>query len=80
MNIEFDECYGPLINGIFENDNNRVFAAIDPSTGKHLADICYGNENDVDRAVNAAAQAFPAWVALGQQARSRLLYQLADAL
>lgn len=79
MNIELDECYGPLINGVFEI-NNCTFAAIDPATGRHLADICFGSENDVDRAVTAADQAFPAWKGLGQQARSRLLYQLADAL
>ena len=79
MRVEFDKHYGPLINGVFETDaQERSFAAVDPATGHHLAHVRYCDEADVDRAVNAAHKAFPAWRALGQQIRARLVNLLAD--
>ncbi|HEK1766276.1 TPA: aldehyde dehydrogenase family protein [Pseudomonas putida] len=74
-----DEVYGPLINGVFEY-NGRSFPAIDPATGEQLSTIHYCDEQDVHRAVEAADAAFAAWSALGQQARARLVLQLADAI
>lgn len=81
MQVEFDTSYGPLINGTFEIDGEgQSVAAIDPATGSHLTSIRYCEEADVDRAVQAAHQAFPAWYALGQQKRARLVSLLADAV
>ncbi|MCF5692537.1 aldehyde dehydrogenase family protein [Pseudomonas sp. PA-1-2A] len=81
MHIHFDTSYGPLINGVFETDDkSRSFAAVDPATGRHLAYIRYCDATDVDRAVNAAHAAFPAWRALGQQMRARLVNLLADEI
>ncbi|MGE7955675.1 aldehyde dehydrogenase family protein [Pseudomonas sp. NPDC089530] len=81
MKIDLDQTYGPLIDGIFETDGaHRSFAAVDPATGQRLASIRYCDEADVDRAVAAAQKAGPAWRALGQQARARLIEQLADAI
>lgn len=81
MQINFDKSYGPLINGEFETDDKaRSFAAVDPATGKHLAYIRYCDAADVDRAVTAAHTAFPAWRALGQQMRARLVNLLADEI
>jgi len=77
--IKLDEVYGPLINGVFEN-NGEAFPALDPATGKRLSTIHYGDEQDVHRAVVAADEAFAAWHALGQQARARLILKLADAI
>jgi acyl-CoA reductase-like NAD-dependent aldehyde dehydrogenase len=79
MKMEFDEYYGPLINGVFETDDkSRSFTTVDPATGKHLAYVCYCDEADVDRAVVAAQNAYPAWRGLGQQMRARLVNLLAD--
>lgn len=75
-----DKAYGPLINGVIELDGTDIHPAISPSTGKRLAELHYCNERDVERAVLAAEAAFPAWKALGQQARARLVAQLADVL
>ena len=81
MKIEFDKTYGPLINGVFETDaSGRFFEAVDPATGNLLAHVHYCVEADVDRAVRAAQQAFPAWRALGQQQRARLVNLLADEI
>ncbi|MCK3861537.1 aldehyde dehydrogenase family protein [Pseudomonas sp. B329] len=81
MQTNFDKFYGPLINGVFETDDKaRSFAAVDPATGRHLAYIRYCDAKDVDRAVKAAHAAFPAWRALGQQMRARLMNLLADEI
>lgn len=78
--MKLDKVYGPMINGVFELDGTDIHPVISPSTGEHLADLYYCSERDVDRAVLAARAAFPAWKALGQQSRARLVLQLADAL
>jgi acyl-CoA reductase-like NAD-dependent aldehyde dehydrogenase len=81
MQINFDKSYGPLINGVFETDDkSRSFAAVNAATGTHLAYIRYCDATDVDRAVDAAHAAFPAWRALGQQMRARLVNLLADEI
>jgi aldehyde dehydrogenase (NAD+) len=46
---------------------------IDPSTEGVLAEIRLGNAEDVDTAVRAARQAFPAWSASSAQGRAALL-------
>ncbi|MBW5818799.1 aldehyde dehydrogenase [Yersinia kristensenii] len=78
--MTLDKAYGPLINGVFELDGTDIHPVISPSNGERLADLRYCNERDVERAVLAAEAAFPAWKALGQQARARLVAQLADVL
>lgn len=81
MQVTLNKFYGPLINGVFEtSDKDHSFAAVDPATGRHLAYIRYCLEADVDRAVKAAHQALPAWRALGQQMRARLVNLLADEI
>lgn len=80
MNTRLDRSYGPLINGVFEFQGKNIHPVISPSTGAHLADLHYCEEHDVERAVNAAEAAFPAWKSLGQQVRARMVLQLADAL
>ncbi|WP_283603819.1 aldehyde dehydrogenase family protein [Serratia proteamaculans] len=78
--MKLDKVYGPLINGVFELHNTDLHPIISPSTGEHLADLYYCNEQDVERAVLAAEGAFPAWKALGQQARAQMVLQLANLL
>jgi aldehyde dehydrogenase (NAD+) len=52
-------------------------ATSDPSTGETIAEVARGNREDVDAAVAAARNAFPAWQALGGHERARYLYALA---
>ncbi|MHC5308333.1 aldehyde dehydrogenase family protein [Bartonella sp. LJL80] len=78
--MKLDKTYGPLINGAFELDGLDIHPVISPATGEKLADLSYCGEQDVERAILAAKAAFPAWNALGQQARARLVSQLADEL
>jgi aminomuconate-semialdehyde/2-hydroxymuconate-6-semialdehyde dehydrogenase len=48
--------------------------------GWELARVAAGKQAEVDRAVAAARQAFPAWAALGPKGRHQVLTRLADAI
>jgi len=53
---------------------------IDPHDGSLLAQVAEAKEADVDRAVEAATKAAPAWRRLAAAERGRLLLKLADAI
>jgi aldehyde dehydrogenase (NAD+) len=53
------------------------FDAMDPATDQPLAKIGKGSAADIDKAVRAAAEAFPAWSATSGHGRARVLYALA---
>ncbi|MEO6518094.1 MAG: aldehyde dehydrogenase [Pseudoxanthomonas sp.] len=52
----------------------------DPSTAQPHAQVARGNAEDVEAAIAAAGQAFPAWSALRNSARATWLEKLATAL
>ena len=63
-------------------DGRQVAAAaflddVDPATGQVYARVASSDARDVDRAVAAAARAFPGWVAAGAVERSRALRRIA---
>jgi aldehyde dehydrogenase (NAD+) len=58
-------------------DSGQYFETRNPATGEVLAQVADGNAADVDRAVRAAGDALPGWVALGGNGRARLLYAMA---
>ena len=51
-----------------------------PGKRQKIAEIPRGSANDVDRAVQAATQAFPGWSKTPPRDRGRLLLRIADAL
>ncbi|HEX7835962.1 MAG TPA: aldehyde dehydrogenase family protein, partial [Kofleriaceae bacterium] len=51
-----------------------------PFNQEKLADVAEARAEDVDRAVDAAARAFPAWSRTGASERGRLLLALASAI
>jgi aldehyde dehydrogenase (NAD+) len=53
---------------------------VNPFDGSILAKVAEAKAADVDRAVDAAAKAFPAWRATPAMQRGRLLGKLADAI
>jgi (Z)-2-((N-methylformamido)methylene)-5-hydroxybutyrolactone dehydrogenase len=67
------------INGVFE-DGAAQFASIDPATGQPWARMPEAREPDVNRAVDAAEQAFfsPDWAGMTGTQRGKLLLRLAD--
>lgn len=52
----------------------------EPAHGKVFAQAPDSDDRDVELAVNAARQAFPEWVALGREGRSRVLLRLAELI
>jgi acyl-CoA reductase-like NAD-dependent aldehyde dehydrogenase len=56
------------------------FEVISPIDQSLLAEVARADADDVDRAVRAAHQAFPAWAALGPAGRARYLYRLAELI
>ena len=53
---------------------------VNPATGEVFSRIPDSDAHDVDRAVAAAKEAFPAWAATPARERSRLLLRLADLI
>ncbi|MGD9536203.1 MAG: aldehyde dehydrogenase family protein [Alphaproteobacteria bacterium] len=54
--------------------------SINPHDGSVLAKVAEARAEDVDRAVEAAAKAFPKWSRMAAMERGRLLLKLADAI
>src|ERR1700742_5047183 len=53
---------------------------LNPFDGEKLADVAEARAEDVDRAVDVAAAAFPAWARTSASERGRLLLALASAI
>ncbi len=51
-----------------------------PATGKVYSLVPDSDKNDVETAINAARKAFPEWSSCGIEARSRILYKIADLI
>jgi acyl-CoA reductase-like NAD-dependent aldehyde dehydrogenase len=58
----------------------RRFETINPYTQEVIADVARAGEEEVDLAVRAARDAFPAWAALGAAGRAAHLHRLADLI
>ncbi len=66
------ELVGPLSGRYLDN--------IEPATGAVDSLVPDGDERDVERAVEAAGRAFPAWAGMPAEKRSRLLLAIADTI
>jgi len=60
--------------------DERTFEVFNPHDGSKLADVAEARPADVDRAVEAARSALPAWSARQASERGRLLLRVADAI
>jgi len=70
--------FGHFIGGAWvEGSEGESFEVVRPSDESVLARVTQGSEEDVDRAVRAAAEAQPAWQARPGHERARWLYALA---
>ena len=70
-----------LIGGKWvESATGEMLEVEDPAHRRPVAEIPRGGVEDVARAVNAAAEAFPAWSRMIPRERGRLLARVADAL
>lgn len=60
--------------------SGATLETLDPGSGRKLADLCDLGAAEVDAAVDAARDAFPAWSGLPVAERSKILLKLADAV
>lgn len=73
--------YEHWIDGRFEPPaSGEWFDTVNPYTGEAWARIARGNAADVDRAVEAAKRAQPAWAGLTATARGKALTRLAELI
>ena len=61
-------------------EDGKTFAAISPIDQSELAEVPGASPADVDRAVRAAAAAFPVWSRKSQDERSAVLCRIAEAI
>ena len=67
------------INGHTEaGTSNRSADVLNPALGRPARKVALATTADVDRAVNAARQAFPAWADLAPQRRARVLFKMKE--
>ncbi len=72
------EGFGLFIDGQWQQATQpQFFDSANPATGELLGRVSQAGADDVDAAVKAARNAFPAWTALGGHGRARYLYALA---
>lgn len=71
---------GLLIGDGVEPGRGPAEAVIDPATGEVIVTLADADEGQVDRAVRAAAAAFPAWSRTTPGERSALLLRIADTI
>jgi acyl-CoA reductase-like NAD-dependent aldehyde dehydrogenase len=57
-----------------------VFDLIEPATGRSLASVPQATVEDTDRAIRAAAEAFPKWRAINTRDRGRMLLRLSQLI
>lgn len=73
-----DQRYEHYINGRFEPPvDGAYFSTINPATTSVLGEVAMGTSGDVEKAVQAARGALPAWAALPGRERGKYLYRIA---
>ncbi len=69
-----------FVNGTYVDADGPMAPVIDPSTGRAYAEAPVSSAADVDRAMQAAAKAFPGWRDRSPGERSLALLRIADAI
>ncbi|MDP6709533.1 MAG: aldehyde dehydrogenase family protein, partial [Alphaproteobacteria bacterium] len=71
--------YKLLINGeLVDAAGGGTFETINPGNGETISRIAEGTAEDADKAVTAAAEAFPGWRRRAAAARAKALYKLSQ--
>ncbi len=73
--------YKLYIDGRWINSESReTFESLNPATEKPIGRFQAGNENDIDKAVEAAKQAYEPWRDVPPPKRAQILYRTAELL
>ena len=69
------------INGQWcDAPDGKTLAVINPADESTIAEVAYGSREDGDRAIEAAARAFPTWKALSAYDRAKILKRTAELM
>jgi len=68
-----------LINGEWVT-SDEVFENYNPATGEAIGEVAAASESQVNEAVQAAKDAFPAWANMPVKKRSKLVEKIGDAI
>src|SRR5262245_44752775 len=72
---------GQLVAGAWNaSEDGRTLTVENPARREPIAEVPRSSGRDVDRAVQAATEAFPAWRRVPPRERGRALLRIADAL
>ncbi|GAA5939489.1 hypothetical protein JCM1841_001551 [Sporobolomyces salmonicolor] len=69
-----------IANEFCESSDRRLFLLRNPATGENVCHVHEAGQRDIDRAVEAALAAQPAWAATDVHVRQKALNKLADLL
>jgi aldehyde dehydrogenase (NAD+) len=76
--VDIKDTYGLYIGGEFvEPASGEYFKTINPATEEVLSAIPVASEEDIDRAVGAAREAFKKWSALPGSQRAKYIFRIA---
>ncbi|MGN0363621.1 MAG: aldehyde dehydrogenase family protein [Bilifractor sp.] len=79
--VEFKDRYDLFINGAFvQASEGEYFKVYNPANGELLTEVAEATKDDVDRAVQAAWDAFPAWRDTETAKRADILDKIADII
>ncbi len=67
-------------NRLLPASSGRTYTAVNPATGEIIAELPLGGREDVNLAVKAAKEAFPAWSKLPQAERTAKVVKLANLI
>ena len=82
MNVQTKSVQNKLFIGgeFIDGDAGGTIEVLNPHDNSPITEVAEAREADVDKAVAAAAEAFPAWRRMAAMDRGRLLLKLADAI
>ena len=76
--IQLNSKYNLFINGKWVSPSSKkYFETINPANGKILAKIAQANEKDVDKAVQAARNAYASWSKMPSSERAKYIFRIA---
>jgi aldehyde dehydrogenase (NAD+) len=79
--VTLADRYGLFVGGELVDPRSGVwFTTSSPATEEPLAEVAQAGEEDVDAAVTAAREAFPAWSARQPAERAKVLFRIARVL
>ncbi|HET6565007.1 MAG TPA: aldehyde dehydrogenase family protein, partial [Xanthomonadales bacterium] len=78
--LESVEQVGHLINGELIADSGRSQPVFNPATGEVAREVALASKATVEKAIAAAAQAFPSWRDTPPQKRARVMFRFKELL